>query len=327
MQESGKSIQSYPELGLKLLSQALLSYGDKKNDAKLKAAQQTDLGNETTSMLAGLTGASPAPADAPAASMAFASEQDPSLTSAPTSAPITSSPLAPVAAPKSSRDLDLLARTLIGEAGNQGDQGQQAVAQVIKNRADKSGMTIPDVIMAKGQFEPWGNPKTRAKLEGLDPNSPQYQAALTNAQAVMGGTAQLPPNVAGADHFYSPTAQAALGRPNPSWDNGTGADLGQHRFLSLGYNAPPGYQPQGGQGQPPPQGGMPPMGQPPGPQAPAPQLSMPELAQGPQGGPQPFQVAQNGGLPPMPSKGGSRPRSRLLAATARHLTKSRLSNR
>jgi spore germination cell wall hydrolase CwlJ-like protein len=308
MQESGKSIQSYPELGLKLLSQAILSYGDKKNDEKLKGAQQKDIGNEMSTMLTSLGGgATPSPS-APDTSMSPQMAMgDTSIAPAPQSAPITSTDLPSLAPPttaKSSRDLDLLARTLLGEAGNQGPQGQQAVAQVIVNRAKQSGQPISDVIMAKGQFEPWGNPRTRAQLEAIDTNSPQYQDALTNAQAVLNGSAQLPPAVAGADHFYSPTSQAKLGRPPPSWDNGSGTDMGGHRFFGLGYG-----------GQPPVAPGAPPQGMPQSPQAPPapppmqqqpqmaqtpPQLSMTELA-GPQGGAQPFQVAQNGGLPPMPS--------------------------
>jgi len=300
MQDSGQHIQSYPELGLKLLANAVLAYGDKRNDEKLKAAQQKDIGNEMSNMLTSLGGSS-APAS-PAATIATpdTAQPDTTIAAAPQSAPITSSELAPAtpaAMGRPSRDLDLLARTLIGEAGNQGPQGQQAVAQVILNRAKQSGQPIADVIMAKGQFEPWNNPQKRSQLLQLDPNSPQYQEALTNAQAVLNGSAQLPPEIAGADHFYAPKAQAALGRPTPSWDNGTGIDLGGHRFFNLNGGQSPAPSA-------PPQGSAPPapMGAPPQPQMAnaQPQLSMPELA-GPQGGPQPFQIAQNGGLPPMPS--------------------------
>lgn len=38
----------------------------------------------------------------------------------------------------------------------------------------------------------------------------------------------------GADHFYSPTLQAKLGRRAPAWDNGSGQDIGRHRFFKLG---------------------------------------------------------------------------------------------
>jgi spore germination cell wall hydrolase CwlJ-like protein len=134
---------------------------------------------------------------------------------------------------------DYLVRTVFGEARGEPAQGQQAVAHVIRNRARAANMPIRDVVLAPGQFEPWGNPQTRAQLEGLDPASPEYQAILAN---VRGGT-QDP--TGGATHFYSPTAQAAAGRPTPAWAQGQGQDIGRHRFYNLPYSAPRGAAPAG----------------------------------------------------------------------------------
>lgn len=306
MQASGENIRSTPELGLKLLSQALLTYADKKNDRKLKDAQSRDLGAETKSMIDMLGGGT----DAGTSGTTGYAEADPTITPAPKRPEVTMTNLPPVRTSSATpdRSKDLLARILIGEAGREGDVGQQAVAQVIKNRADKSGMSIEDVITARKQFEPWGNPKTRQRLLQLDPQSPEYQQALMNADMVLNGQAQLPPEIATADHFYSPTAQSALGRQAPSWDNGKGQDLGRHRFFSLGYNAPPGYQPsaqmQMPQGAPPMPGDQMQAPQPPMDmaQAPAPQLSMPELARPQQGPAQPYQVASNGATPGPPTQ-------------------------
>jgi hypothetical protein len=132
-------------------------------------------------------------------------------------------------------DLAAIVRTVIGEAGNQSPEGQRAVAEVILNRARESGMTPQQVVMAKGQFEPWS---TRAgELNAIDPNSQQYQSVLGNI------TPAFAPDdpTGGADHFYSPGAQAALGRDAPDWAQGQqGRDIGDQRFYSLGYGGDPG---------------------------------------------------------------------------------------
>ena len=123
-------------------------------------------------------------------------------------------------------DVDAVVRTTYGEARNDPDS-QAAVASVILNRANASGKSPRDVVMAKGQFEPWGNPQTRAQLEALDPSDPKYQAILDKVMPVIGGEDV----TGGATHFYAPKAQAALGRQAPKWDDGSGVDMGQHRFF------------------------------------------------------------------------------------------------
>jgi hypothetical protein len=133
------------------------------------------------------------------------------------------------------RKRDTLARLLIGEEPT--DDGQRGVASVVLNRASRGGMDPMDVVSQKGQFEPYANPKRWSKLLGLSPDDPAYKQAAGNLDYVLqnGPTTQ-------ADHFYAPKAQAALGRPMPSWDNGSGQDIGQSRFLNLGFKAPSGYQ-------------------------------------------------------------------------------------
>jgi len=131
-------------------------------------------------------------------------------------------------------DLDKIVRTVYGEAGGEGAVGQQAVAGVIMNRAKQSGMTPTDVVLAKSQFEPWWDAEARARMERLDPNSPEYQRIKAAIEPVI--TGQAPDPTGGADHFYAPETQAALGRKAPSWDDGTGRDIGNHRFFKRGYN-------------------------------------------------------------------------------------------
>lgn len=156
--------------------------------------------------------------------------------------------------PANLSDDDLLVRTAWGESRGETPLGQQAVAAVIRNRARAAGQSVRDVVLAPGQFEPWGNPQTREQMLKLDPNSPEYQAI---AQSVL-GTQNDP--TGGATHFYSPKAQEALGRPAPAWAAGQGMDIGNHRFYNLPYGGGRGAAPQGGEtipAQMPPQGGAP----------------------------------------------------------------------
>lgn len=164
---------------------------------------------------------------------------------------------------------DQIVRTVYGEAGGESPEGQRAVASVIRNRVQQSGMSPTGVIFAPGQFEPWNNPKTRAKLEALDPASRDYQSILANIRPTLDGTTADP--TGGATHFYSPTAQAALGRQPPSWGQGPTQVIGGHQFYKLGYapgSGAPGAPPTqaGQQAVAPTQGDV---NQPPGPNHPA----------------------------------------------------------
>lgn len=131
---------------------------------------------------------------------------------------------------------DLIIRTVIGEAAQEGPVGQLAVAHVIANRMNSTGRGARDIIMARHQFEPWNNPRTAAQLQSISPSDPRYQRVAAALEPFFQGQTQDP--TGGATHFYSPTAQASLGRQPPAWDNGSGQDIGRHRFFALGYAAP-----------------------------------------------------------------------------------------
>lgn len=128
---------------------------------------------------------------------------------------------------------DLIIRTVIGEAASEGPVGQLAVAHVIANRMRSAGRGARDIVLARNQFEPWGNPNTAARLQSIQPTDPAYQRVEQALEPFFSGQSQDP--TGGATHFYSPTAQAGLGRQAPSWDNGSGQDIGRHRFFALGY--------------------------------------------------------------------------------------------
>lgn len=99
--------------------------------------------------------------------------------------------------------LDLLVRTMYGEAAGEGPTGQAAVGHVILNRLKQGdrygGSTVRDVVMAPKQFEPWGNPTARKRMMALDPSSPKYQELAQIAQGV--ATGDVPDPTGGATHF------------------------------------------------------------------------------------------------------------------------------
>lgn len=128
--------------------------------------------------------------------------------------------------PPSGQARDLAIRTIYGE-----DPGKSAlgVANVIRNRAVSGqfgGDNVPGVVMAKNQFEPWNNTQAKARMLALNPNSPDYSRLGGVVDQAYAGND--PTN--GATSFYSPTAQAALGRSTPQWAQGPSQDIGEHRF-------------------------------------------------------------------------------------------------
>lgn len=126
-------------------------------------------------------------------------------------------------------DRDAIIRTVLGEAGSEPELGRQAVAAVIQNRARTRGLTPAQVVLERNQFEPWGNPETASRLMSITPDSREYQEVARQIESVLAGNDP----TGGASHFYSPSAQRALGRPAPSWDDGSGFEIGRHRFFRL----------------------------------------------------------------------------------------------
>ena len=123
-------------------------------------------------------------------------------------------------------DRDLWIRTVIGEAGTD-PASQPAVAHVIANRIRDTGQSPSQVVLAPNQFEPWNN---RAReLLSASPNSAPYKAVAKVVDGVIAGSIPDPTN--GATQFYAPAAQKALGRKPPAWDDGTGVQIGAHKFF------------------------------------------------------------------------------------------------
>lgn len=126
---------------------------------------------------------------------------------------------------------DILARTMWGEARNQGDQGLQAVANVVINRF-KSGKTwwghdVRSVCLAPFQFSCWlvGDPN-RAKLLAVSENDKIFRLCIDLAGEAIDG--DLPDVTNGATSYYART----MPQP-PKWaaDLTPCAEIGAHIFF------------------------------------------------------------------------------------------------
>lgn len=131
----------------------------------------------------------------------------------------------------SPRDRDMMVRTILGEAAQEGPRGQAAVAHVILNRvhAGDYGKTPSDVVLAKGQFEPWSTKSSQ--LMAIKPDSPAYQEAGDIVDMVAGG--DIPDPTGGATHFLNPAiVRARRGGTLPDWAQQPVATIGNHQFFA-----------------------------------------------------------------------------------------------
>lgn len=252
----GQQKVNNPWQGVSNITNALMSgYTSHKADEAERTGQSaamqqllTALGVTPASSPAGSAGAVP-PMAAPNKPMFGPTPNEavadiPAITTTDSAGPMPRPPSVTPRANYSPEDLDHVVRTVYGEAANQGPQGMAAVAHVINNRlnAGTFGNTAKDVVLAKNQFEPWGNPAARARMMALSPDDPKYQQIAQMVQQMASGGGQDPTN--GAVNFYAPKAQAALaqvdGRPVvPPWAKGPSMDIGDHRFFNFTQNRGP----------------------------------------------------------------------------------------
>lgn len=112
----------------------------------------------------------------------------------------------------SARDRDIGIRTMLGEAGGEGEVGMAAVAHVLKNRTidgGYGGRTIGDVAMAPKQFSAWNEgPGGIPAIRNWSTESKAYQRAAKVYDAVMGGHNADMTN--GSTHYFSPKGMQAL---------------------------------------------------------------------------------------------------------------------
>jgi N-acetylmuramoyl-L-alanine amidase len=128
--------------------------------------------------------------------------------------------------------LDVLVRTVYGEARGEPKAGQVAVVHVIRNRVDRPGWwghDIASVCLAPWQFSCWNvSDPNRALIEALPRESEVYQqlAQLVRLAWDEADTTD------GADHYFAPKGMPG-GKP-PSWamQYRRTVSIGRHVFYS-----------------------------------------------------------------------------------------------
>ncbi len=129
---------------------------------------------------------------------------------------------------RGSRDFQVLLDTIFAEARGESEQGQRAVAWVIKNRADMNrpywgGGSIADVCLRPGQFECW-NGNGAQKIEEDKRREPgavaEIEAWLPNV--FLGRD---PSN--GSDHYNNPSKE---GYPPWTANCHRTVKIGNHQF-------------------------------------------------------------------------------------------------
>jgi len=142
----------------------------------------------------------------------------------------------------SDEDRDVGIRTILGEAGGEGEVGMAAVAQVLKNRAIDGGYggnSIKAVSLAPKQFSAWNEgPGGIPAIRNWSKDSKAYLRAAKVYDAVMAGHVADMTN--GATHYFSPKGMELLKRQGsqshlvPSWWAGQASKnevtIGNHRF-------------------------------------------------------------------------------------------------
>ncbi len=150
------------------------------------------------------------------------------------SAPVSAAPLT-MDTLRLRSEVEIVARTVWGEARGEGRRGMAAVAHVIANRAAQGriygGPTLRGVCLAPFQFSVWNgdDPNRRATL-AVTTADPHYRAALdlVGRVVIAGNLSEVPAMVRGADHYHATTI------PAPAFTTKMArlGDVGLHRFYS-----------------------------------------------------------------------------------------------
>ncbi len=130
--------------------------------------------------------------------------------------------------------VDLLARTIYGEARGEDVRGKEGVAAVVMNRVREArkrsrhwwGNTVEEVCLQPYQFSCWnaGDPN-REPVLSVDPQDPVFQVCLRIARRAVAGVLKDP--TGGATHYHAENVE-------PVWSVGRepSAIIGRHRFYN-----------------------------------------------------------------------------------------------
>lgn len=126
-------------------------------------------------------------------------------------------------------EIDVVARTIWGEARGEGITGMQAVANVIRNRVRARswyGATFEDVCKKPLQFSCWNTSDPNyTKILQVTRADPQFNSAWELATATVND--ELPDNTGGATHYHARSIY-------PSWASSLTetARIGNHIFYA-----------------------------------------------------------------------------------------------
>ncbi len=127
-------------------------------------------------------------------------------------------------------ELEVLAKTIFGEARGESPLGQEAIGFVVLNRINAKswwGRDIIGVCKHPWQFSCWNKKDPNsAKLNSMSANDPDLRSAMDAARRVL--TRQVQNPIGNATHYYADSI------PEPSWAAaGTLVKkIGRHRFFA-----------------------------------------------------------------------------------------------
>lgn len=132
------------------------------------------------------------------------------------------------------RGVEILARTIYGEARGETVRGKEAVAAVIVNRVNRArqrggywwGDTLQAVCLKAWQFSCWNdNDPNRVKIEAVGPDNRVFQSCIRIARRAANGALDDP--TLGATHYHGLNA-------NPPWarTKAPSTVIGRHLFYS-----------------------------------------------------------------------------------------------
>ena len=133
------------------------------------------------------------------------------------------------------KNIDLMARTIWGEARGETLTGKEAVANVILNRFKLSqrrgkmwwGNTIEEICLKPYQFSCWNkNDPNYLKLKTITEADPQFAICQRIATRALNGV--LPDHVFGADHYHT-----VIILPDWAESRAAVATIGHHVFYQL----------------------------------------------------------------------------------------------
>ena len=131
----------------------------------------------------------------------------------------------PAATTNSVTPANIIAATLIGEAGGEGKNGMQAVLNVIMKRSKNDFEKASGVCLARKQFSMWNGVKDKSKIISKNSHHPKWKEALELVEQAKKGTLQ--DITKGASSYY------AHKKVTPYWASSMDETvvIGNHTFM------------------------------------------------------------------------------------------------